>query len=284
MKEKSIQDIEKKIREDIEKTGFVSELKVVSTLLENKWHPEHSYTYEDKDENISREIDVITYKPITDKNCTVGINLIIEIKKSESPWVVFTTQKKATLSWATNLFIAGRSWILKKKYGTYESKLNVINSLNVQENCLRKDSLRVGKAFHELNKNPSDKSKIYGALISSGKAAKYYRDLNYNESESIYKSGDYTSIILFLPLVVLDGILFEVYNDSKGEIKIEKKDFIPVEMFYSSPKYKSLENQFGVTFAPDLITIDYLTEYIKKIELWQTGLLNAALKNLGNGS
>ena len=71
-------ELKKKILKDIEKTGFVTELKAVSLLIENDWVTEHSSTYEDKDNNISREIDIVASKVkyINELGFTLTIYLI----------------------------------------------------------------------------------------------------------------------------------------------------------------------------------------------------------------
>ncbi len=89
-------DLEKKILDDIQKTGFASELRVISALLEQGWNTDHGETYEDKDENKSREIDITASKPAYDPQVAFRFNftLVIEVKRSEQPWIVFTTDRK----------------------------------------------------------------------------------------------------------------------------------------------------------------------------------------------
>src|SRR5688572_29512818 len=96
-------ELEKKILEDIEKTGFVTELKTVSMLIDHGWRTQHSSTYEDKDNNISREIDIVASKVeyIKELGFRLVFYLIVETKKSERPWIIFTTDRRfATLGWS----------------------------------------------------------------------------------------------------------------------------------------------------------------------------------------
>lgn len=45
------------LRNDLEKSGFGAEMKVLKTMVECGWHQVGSDTYHDEDEDISRDID-----------------------------------------------------------------------------------------------------------------------------------------------------------------------------------------------------------------------------------
>ena len=84
----------KKIKDDIEKTGFLTELRVGELLYAKDWSVSHSESYEDLDSQKSREIDIVSTKSYHDKetNLYTEFHLIIKVKKSSKyPWVIFTT-------------------------------------------------------------------------------------------------------------------------------------------------------------------------------------------------
>lgn len=264
-------DIKEKILEDIKKTGFISELNSVSKLLQKEWETEHSTSYEDKDENRSREIDIVASKVdyIREIDTRITFTLVIEVKKSDRPWIIFTTYPRfSTLGWRVlNKCTNTDKWVQSPDLpngGYYSTVLNV--------DCIavgspRKRTFRVGKAFHELAKDPGDKSKIYEALISSAKASHYLRNRFASEKPKDFNPAEEVDIQIFLPVVILDGRLFEVYNGLSGKIEIEEKDYVPVEMSYSSPNY--MVGGWEADFFPDVIKFDFLDTYLDIIDNWR---------------
>lgn len=82
MEENKNEDLEKKIMTNLETTGFITELKVGSILTKNNWQAFPSRTYTDKDEDKSREIDIIASKVEYDEelNFQFQFEMVIEIK------------------------------------------------------------------------------------------------------------------------------------------------------------------------------------------------------------
>jgi len=268
--------LEDEILNDIQKTGFVTELKAVSLFIEKGWSTEHSTTYEDKDENRSREIDIVATKVeyIRELGFRLIINLVCEVKKSERPWIIFTTRRTlGSLGWRimhnlVNTFIIKES----KTSKTGKSRHSILDFDSIDKKNIREHENRVGKAFHELKKNPGEKSKIYEALITSSKASKYFNDL-YEEKndEKEFVPDGMSELEFFLPTVILDGKLFEVYNQTNGDMKVHSKQYIPVEMKYSSPNYR--KGNWDVDFFPDVITFDYLSDHLNQIEIWRQSMI-----------
>jgi hypothetical protein len=85
------EELKRKIMEDIKKTGFITELEIGSLLLRNGWRVGHSSSYNDKDLEKAREIDIIAYKGFYNEEIDFrfGIQLIFEIKKTSRHWVIF---------------------------------------------------------------------------------------------------------------------------------------------------------------------------------------------------
>jgi hypothetical protein len=279
-------DLKEKILEDIEKTGFVSELKAVSMLIKNGWSAEHGTTYEDKDENRNREIDIVASKVkyVNELGFRLTFYLVIEVKKSTRPWIVFTTTPSfATLGWRVmNRSYNIYKWVESDKFEAGGHQMPILDVDCVRENSIREYTFRVGKAFHELEKSPTDKSKVYEALICSGKAAHYLRHRFEREQLKDFDVNKEVDIQIYLPIVVLDGLLFEVFTNHSGDIDVQEKDFIPVEMSYSSPKYR--EGNWDTEFFPDIIRFDHLSKHLENIETWRLTMIDKIseiLKSLG---
>lgn len=113
-----------RIRQDIEKTGFITELKVASILYKHNWHVSHSRSYEDFDLQKSREIDIDATKNYNHKeaNFYSEFRLIVEVKKiDKKPWVIFTTPH-VYKGWGWRILHSGWNYTSKKR-GIFDSEI-----------------------------------------------------------------------------------------------------------------------------------------------------------------
>ena len=90
--------LEDKILQEIDKTGYPTEIVCASAMQNRGWAVVHSPSYLDDLENRSREFDIRAYRTkrqdVRGHNYSVGIYLMTECKKSEKPWVFFTTPER----------------------------------------------------------------------------------------------------------------------------------------------------------------------------------------------
>ena len=271
--------LNEKILEDIEKTGFVTELETVSKFLKRGWTVDHSPTFEDFDFKISREIDLIARKNIFDWDSKAwpSITLVIEVKKdTKRPWVIFSSPQD-------NFPNDHLGWNLLHVAQNYKSK-NIIDSdsslkpINIFENTVldEPDFFKLprnfGRAFHEAFKPPQEKSKIYESLLTVSKATWYsYRRLIDNQLKSYRKATEWkhensTYLDIFIPIVLLDGQLFEVKLSAEGEKDLTEVDYIPVSFIYSSPNYVEEFNQ--INFYPLIAQANSIEMIMERMESW----------------
>src|SRR5688572_6277433 len=95
-------DFLKKLVLDLNNSGFASEMAAIQIFLKNDWNCSGSANYFDKDEQKTREIDLIAYH--SQRTTKVGKNsdrtiasfffVVAEVKKTEKPWVVFRENLK----------------------------------------------------------------------------------------------------------------------------------------------------------------------------------------------
>lgn len=80
------------------KSGFESELKVASILSGSGWVVDQSVYYIDRDEQIGRELDILSYRILDDTGekpeVTCGINLCMEVKKTVDPFVILHKRRQ----------------------------------------------------------------------------------------------------------------------------------------------------------------------------------------------
>jgi hypothetical protein len=87
-------DLHKKLLQDLEKSGFAAEMQTIRAIRNAGWNSSGSGIYFDRDQSITRAIDVTAFKAIHNSRVGAGgihfeYHLFIEVKKTERPWVVF---------------------------------------------------------------------------------------------------------------------------------------------------------------------------------------------------
>lgn len=256
-----------KIKKDIENTGFITELKVGSLLYKNEWKTTHNSSYTDKDFSISREIDIEATKSFHNEEANLDIeyHLIIEVKRIDNrPWAIFTNPS----------FFKGFGWRLL--HSTYNSttKKSTIFSSYVWGKHPFDSKKRIGKAYHELFKKSDEKSKIFEAILTSCKAAYYYK-MNTGETpfKNDFDKNRSVELHFYFPMVVIEGLLIEIYLD-KEEIKIDEANWILVEHNYSSPHYLDSQTQSEINFFPVIVTLNYFEQYLSMFDNWLSSLTN----------
>jgi hypothetical protein len=200
-------DLEKKILDEIGKTGFPLELRVSAWLQNRGYFIANSVYYVDHDEDKGREVDLRALKnyefKVEREQYYVRHYLLIECKKSSNkPWVIFTSP------------ITG-----------YDKKLHQIDCRGFADDAIwyfedGVESLQIthpftagkrrGRSYFEPFKNSETSEAIFKALTTSVKATIATRDS--------YYSGGHPNICFYYPLVVFEGDLYEAYlegNDVK---------------------------------------------------------------------
>lgn len=83
----------KKMKSDIERSGFPLEILISSILIKNGWNVVNQQYYFDDAEKKSRTIDIVSHKAefrtIGDYD-RVKFSLVLDCKKSTTPWVFYT--------------------------------------------------------------------------------------------------------------------------------------------------------------------------------------------------
>lgn len=250
----------KKIKDDIEKTGFVEELRVGELLHAKNWSVSHSESYEDLDFEKSREIDIVSTKSYSDKETELytEFHLIIEVKKATKyPWVIFTTPH-VYRGWGWRQLHSGWNYTTKSASIFHGEVLETGNPFATKK--------RFGKAFYEAFKtqNSDENSKIFDAILSVCKAS-YHKKSNSGETahKKEFKKDEAVELHFFIPLIVLEGLLFEAYLEH-NKITVVQENWIPVEYSISSKKFKHSKR----TFFPSIVTTAGINDYLSMVDNW----------------
>ena len=244
-----------KLKLDLKKSGFGSELKTRKIFNEyNKdipycgWSIETGSIYLDKDENKSRELDLIASDESFLNNLNISdikYQIFCEVKKSKSPWIVFK-----------DIYISNE---VNVKHGSYNKTITDTNDIfSKVETSLPKIMKWQGSGIHEAFKVPNQHSRWYSAFLSVVKASidAYECDFEENFEESI----DSISLNIYQPVVVLDGVLLSAELDVEDEINLEEIMFVSLPFEYTTKKYKKEKH------SVDLVSLEHLNEYLKYSE------------------
>lgn len=249
-------DLLKKIQEEIEKSGYPTELITNKKFQSKFWETTENAYYIDRDENKGREIDLKAYKnKISDdlKKIYVWSKLSVEIKKSEKPWVIFTSDKKR--------FDTGG-------YGLLNHKNNVDRKLVSYREIMKEHPSSSFKRLGRSECIPFTKGspQIFDSLLSSVKSCieDYSADSDHKEAHD-ENSFD---VVFYSPLIVTNSRLFESYLEDDGKITIDEAEHIVYSFNYASPNYKSKQ------YLVDIVTLSGLDNYLEKQNVWIESMFN----------
>lgn len=249
-------EFEKNVIEDLEKSGFSSELRAIRTFISAGWSCTGFANYFDLDQELVTGVDLRAWKEkeVSGKNLIYGVqfNIDAEVKKSEKPWVVFKEKREHIIDdYINNLnYICGIVPFRLQKAMSHDSVYSKLQWTTY--------------GIHESFKKPDAPSRSYSAFIKVCKSA----ESTLNGTSAYYKEFDQLSkdsddpfkqrvCILVKPIVILDGKLIAAELSDTGEISVEDIKYAPVEFYY-----KSKHCSKGI-YLIDLVTLDGLQEYIE---------------------
>jgi hypothetical protein len=256
-------ELEKMILDELQKTGYPTEISSASVMQKNEWSILHNPSFWDKEEKQSREFDIRAYKdwknPTEDTN--IGVFLITECKKSDKPWVFFTTNEDP-LDSRIGKYIKVRSTI-RNMFTNMES--------NENESVISDDELRTihhyfkmprkARAYFEplkQNEKSGHSPMIYTAVMSTIKATLFHY------SERAY--GKWTNI--YYPLIIYNGNLFDACVKPDKTIDLIPALHIQLAFNYihNEPSAQSSIWSLQKRFIVDIIQESYLEQFLKIIE------------------
>ena len=253
----------KKIIDDLEKSGFSTELQARKIFQDSGWSVNAGYGYLDKDENKSREIDILATRVKSSKHQGKSFvysefHVCAEVKKTEKPWVVFDQQ--------TNPALLGCAW---------NNLISVINlpaspsrfAQTLQERSPIKINGWVASGIHESFKNPDQPSRWYSSFVSVAKASEFYFENcpdGEKQTDNILENP--CEIHFIQPLVILSGQLYRAILAQTGEIEITETQAASFRFDYRSKNY---ERQ---NYRIDLVTLSGLETYLENLKARQIDL------------
>jgi hypothetical protein len=250
---------EKNIIDDLEKSGFSSELRAIRTFLSCGWKCTGFANYFDLDQELITGVDLRAWqkKEVRVERLRYGVHFVIdaEVKKSEKPWVIF----KETTDFVIDDYMNNLTHICGLTPFSLRHEMT-------QDSVYAKLQWR-GYGIHESFKEPKAPSRSYSAMIKVCKSAEsslnscsaYFKEFQESSKDSEDSEHSYKErfVVFVKPIVVVDGNLFAASLSDTGDISIEKILFAPVEFYY-----KSKHCNKGI-YLVDFVTLEGLEDYLR---------------------
>jgi len=265
-------DFEKRIRDDLAKAGMLSELRVRRVFDDAGWPTRGPGAYFDKEEEKSREGDLYATRvsSVNDDGITCihcELTAVIEVKKSERPWVVFKRPLRGpSVGCAWNNLIAKVNLPCEtSRLAPYLAEHSLLNVLGWE-----------GAGIHESFKSPDQPSRWYSAFVSSLKWASQMRDELPDEggTQNDIRENP-TELYFFQPVIVLDGRLISAELNKRSEIEVSEIDMAAFKFSYASKAY---EKSY---FRVDLVTVDGLPKYVELLSKRQDSIVDGIINQAG---
>ncbi len=253
--------LEDSILDDLQKTGYPTEILTASIMEQHDWGILHNPSYWDTEENQSREFDIQAYRywPNAGGSVTVGAYLIVECKKSEAPWVFFTTAEMhhqarlgRFIKWHSSALVA---------FTSFETPDAVISDDELREFHHYFGPPRLARTFHEALKkqeNAEHSPRVYAAVMSTVKATLFRRGQPPPEGH----------LSIFYPVIVFSGNLDQASVSPDKSIELTPNSHIILAFNYiqHEPTNQGPAWAGQHRFEIDVVHESYLPEFLKIVE------------------
>jgi hypothetical protein len=177
----------------------------------------------------------------------------VEIKKSEKPWIVFTSKRKMG-------DILGGYGLINHTHNIDSDQLAARDINRAHPSVNHEHFGRNGYVAFSGNN-----SQLFSAIVSATKASIEEHRLAEEHKEAYNENS--LDAVFYTPLVILDGKLFSAFLNTKGETELQEFQHIAYKFNYMSPSYEQ------DSYLVDIVTLDGLSTYIDKQEGWLESML-----------
>ncbi|MDM1550970.1 hypothetical protein [Empedobacter falsenii] len=226
------------IKKWINKNGYPLEMFTSKIFKKNNFEVAQSLYYKDINTEKYREIDILAHKCLFINKVSLNISFVIECKKSDKPWVIFSDNNSSNIKYLKNEIFSS----INAKILINEIQKNKIKSKLINPN-ISTCGYNIAVAFNEKSDT------AYSATQSVLSACNFLVDES-NKSKNRY-------INLYFPIIVIDTNLFISNLDENLELNVEEvNDFI----IYNSKSFDDSKlNLISV------VTKNKLHEYVQNL-------------------
>lgn len=251
--------INEKLIEWVNKTGYPLEIFTESILNQYDYKIINSEIYHDKENNISRELDLFATKSwnINDYKINLDIHLLVECKKSTKPFLLLKNNsiKEKNLSLGE---IYGSDDLLSMIFLTGSPK-----EIDMPEKF--ESGFKLIQAF-----NTSDET-IHKAVNTLLKSFNHFISKEKEYEDEFYKKDNVHSI--GLPILIIDAPFYAMQLNQKSELEIN-------EIQTGILKHRSHLNRFEHdSFPIAIVTKDKVGDFAKSIDAFGDLFFNYLVAN-----
>lgn len=255
-----------RVRDDVLKTGFPTEVVTASHLESAGWKTMLGLSYMDENTGQSREFDVRAYQEIfgcyiDSTDYSFGVYLLIECKKSQKPWVVFTSPNDhdARLGPDQRKFIHTTPHLDGFIRPAVTKRDVLLSDALLSANHHYFEGRRWGHSYYEAFKGreQADRStQIFTAINSVVNATRFY-------THRFDRPNKWRPLVY--PVIVLEGDLFESEVSPDGGVAITPRDHLILKHHMIPPEYDRRGDFNGVNYLIDIVRSTHVEEYAKKL-------------------
>jgi len=244
-----------KIVDRAKASGFDAELQVASILLRSGWSARQSVYYIDKDERKGRELDIVAHRAFisikSKPEITCRIFLCIEVKRTQEPFIFFTS--------TPSKFEGGTGYGLLNWRKDVQPPLLPFKA--IEKDRPLGDAERLARSY--ISFKDAKEQHIRSGVISAFKGA-----VHASESADETYSDTSHDICFYIPIVVVDGPLYECFfPEETSELAANEIDRIVYMQNYLS------ENYGEVTCRVNIISLAALEELVADYKSWGERML-----------
>jgi len=251
-----------RIADDVRRSGFPLEVHVLNVCSTKNTGRMPSLRYEHKGE--PRELDLLAFFDTIEKKAKgkaapqhTATHLIVECKKSEEkPWVFFSSPSYAFKDQADFLKYAS-------DFDPYFSRRGLPPLLSqvrprINNSHYANPTMPRCIAYYEAFKGTSGLNEIYRAIDSVVTYLSYTHESHLQRER---ETGIYTAF--YLPVVVLDGYLFEVSMQG-DQVHVLERQHLQLRTF-----------QGGEVHIIDVVTREHFEQFFNEVHAFHTELVSA---------
>ena len=256
-------DLEKHIKDAIQKSGFPLEIFTSIILNKHGWSVSPHAYYGESNSVLSNELDIISIRKNRRIQNAKDV-LLIECKKQhKDPWVFF--RQNEVNSNVFNLVIISSN--IDRDSSIYEFFKNYFSSHYYFGKPLCTYYLPI--ALSEKNeKRMMTKNPIYKSITQIISALKFYT----NQEHMFLRSLHSEEIVFYYPIIVFDGDLFSAIIDENGDITLNEENHVQlkIRIEYDRPVVKRVIDKRGIfrsrVIIIDIVKKNYLDEFLKNFD------------------
>ena len=237
-------ELSEEVKKWVQEQGYPVEMFVAKKFRELGFKTTQSEYFIDPESGDNREIDVVASKQKDIGELLVRVTICIECKSTKKhPWVIFTSRDTRLANPAT----------VVQRPATYLGKIflhKVAHNPNAHRLSIFQLDERNGYSLTEAFTTGKDNA--YASCVSVAKCAKALVD---NSEEASRNQGPICSIIL--PLIIIDGKLFECHQD--------EADLDVIEIERSRLIWRNQVSNVGHSII-NISTKDGLTKFISDVQ------------------